>query len=149
MMSVRILLNSGRVSSQSIYHAINDSAYPGLVEHEPIKARFRPRTVLRNPAAAERIMRNDTAVARKIAQIDAIVAEGGSYLSVGWTNFSWADVFLDRWGEAVAFSALVRCPYTFAASLLTHGFFLGRDDMYQRKAIIQNDNPLQRDRRRA
>lgn len=138
-MTAKFLLNSGRVSSQSIHQAIKLSEFSGVVEHEPIRAQYRPRMVLRNPDTPGQILQQDRKVRDKIHQIDSLIEQGVPYVSVGWTCFSWADFFLDRWGDDAAFTALVRNPYSVAASLLTHNFFVGRDDSYMDWAIIQND----------
>lgn len=137
-MTATILLSSGRVSTQSIYNAISNSEFSGVIEHEPIKAQYRPNVVLRNPRRANRLAKINIHVSNKLAEIDDLIARDQKYVSVGWTNYSWADHFLNRWGDKVTFAALVRCPYETSASLLTHKFFLGRTDLFARRAIIND-----------
>ena len=135
-MSATVLLNRGRVSTKSIANSIQNSRFLGLVDHEPKGAQYKPSATLRNMQAARRIVHKRKPVTDKIAEIDKIISNNENYIYIGWTNISWADFFNDRWGNNVNFLVLVRCPYETSLSLLTHGFFPGRRDIYARAAMI-------------
>ena len=86
-MSATVLLNSGRVSTQSIANSIQNSRFLGLVDHEPIGAHYKPSVTLRNMQAARRIAHKWKPVTDKIAEIDKIIANNENYISIGWTNY--------------------------------------------------------------
>jgi hypothetical protein len=74
---------------------------------------------------------------RKLIQIEDVVASGRRYIDVGWPTFAWLPYFAQRYGASFAFAHVVRNPFSTAASLLTHGFFNGRNDAYFRAAILR------------
>ncbi|MBF9043984.1 hypothetical protein HKCCE4037_11640 [Rhodobacterales bacterium HKCCE4037] len=139
MAQATFLLNSGRVSSQQIYFTTQESGFGGVIEHEPMGAKPRPRFNMRNEEATDRMIASYKRVTPVIHRIDDCIATGTPYVNVGWTSFAMAPAFERRWGDNARFLALMRNPYSFSASLLTHRYFLDRNDLYQRAAIIHPD----------
>ncbi|SIS99799.1 hypothetical protein SAMN05421759_10951 [Roseivivax lentus] len=136
------LLSTGRVSTQNIYNTILKSGFKGLVEHEPLRARYNPRQTFRKPKMCAEIRQRDPAIAAKLDEIEALLDSGGRYCSIGWTTFTWATFLKWRFGDRVSFVGLVRNPYKVAASFLTHDLFTGaRQDAMQRCGFIRGSDP--------
>ena len=136
MGSSSFLLSTGRCSTQSITTQLQKEDLGLIVEHEPIKWKYRPRDVFRNIDECDRVISEVPEVRQQIELIDHVIERGDRYVSTGWPAFAWAEYFEDRWKEKASFVALTRNPLDFMASMLTHGFFTDRDDGFQSHAII-------------
>lgn len=131
------VMSTGRCATQFLAARLADVAPDCVVEHEPLKAGYRPRRVLANPERPYALLGRNAGIQRKFVEIEDVLASGRRYIDVGWPVFAWLPYLMQRFGRRLAFAHLVRDPFATAASLLTHGFFGGRNDAYARHAILQ------------
>ena len=129
------VMSSGRCATQYLAHVMQGLRDDVVVEHEPIGPNYVPRQVFRS-TDFDRVVDLHPEVAQKFSEIEEHLASGRRYIDTGWPTFAWLPYLSRRFDGRFEFTHLVRNPLETAASLLTHNFFLGRDDPYARQAII-------------
>jgi hypothetical protein len=100
-------------------------AYPELlvVEHEPLKYRYEPRTHIRDIGRLRRLAgRPDIR-----AHLDHIhdIAGERTYVEVGFPAFAMAPILREEFGDRLRIIQLTRHPVRVAASIVTHHWFDG------------------------
>jgi hypothetical protein len=138
--TVSLFLSSGRCGTQWLA-AVLARMYSdvAVVTHEPIGPMYQPKRVFRASDAAERMLGID-AVRDHIASIERI-AETKSYIETGWPSCAAIPLFRRRFGDRFRLVQLVRDPVPTAMSLVTHGFFDGRDDEWATEALLDPTSP--------
>lgn len=138
--TVCLFLSSGRCGTQWLASVL-ERMYSdvAVVTHEPIGPAYRPRRAFRAPDATERVLRVD-AVREHVRSIERIL-ETKSYVETGWPSCVAIPLFLERFGERFKLVQLVRDPVPTAMSLVTHGFFAGRDDDWATEAMLDPASP--------
>lgn len=133
MTSAIFFLTTGRCGTQSLArHLKKFYADKARVEHEPLRASYRPKLYLRRGLGLDAISTNPK-VAKHLKEIRTTLREQ-DYVEVGWPSFAWAPILARLFGNSVRFVHLVRNPVRFALSMTTHGFYQPdrRSDEYTR-----------------
>ena len=119
---VTLFLSTGRCGTQRITYVLK-SLFGTRVEitHEPLRAAYAPRRLLRNPNYASLIARQPRVLAH-IENIKAITNER-PYIETGWPCYGAVPYYRDVFGDRLRIVHLTRNPVHVALSLLTHGWF--------------------------
>lgn len=122
MTSATFFLTTGRCGTQSLAHHLRQFySDRAKVEHEPIRAGYRPKFHLRSQLDSTTLAASPR-VARHIEEIEGTL-ESRDYIEVGWPSFAWAPFLYRRLNGRARFVHLVRNPVRVALSLTTHGFY--------------------------
>lgn len=130
--------STGRCSTQALARSLALADPRTIVEHEPLRAGYKPALVFRKKSRAGVVKLLNPKISRKYNEIALTINSGIRYVDTGWPIFAWLPYLEQTWKAKMIFIHLVRNPFATAASLLTHNFFLGRQDEYQRYGIIKS-----------
>lgn len=144
MPKVRLILSTGRTSTQSLFVTLREALPNAVVQHEGLGSGYFSRRAFRNPAEQKILLKEKPRIAQKIDEIESVLSAGQDYIDVGWPNYAWFDYFSDRFGDDFVFAQLVRNPFRTAASLMTHGFFRHpeqRGNAFEQHALVHTSDP--------
>ncbi len=135
-MTATFFLSTGRCGTQSLTSLIQSALpSPARVEHEPVKAFYKPRLTLRDADFADLAVHK--AAAKHLRKVCQDVRSGLDYVETGWPAFSWYRQYRRELGELWRYVHLVRNPVDVAGSLVTHRFYApGREDNFMQFAAL-------------
>lgn len=143
MAHVRLLLSTGRVSTQNIASILARALPDAIVEHEGMGPDYFSRRVFRAPRQLRLVLGQNVALQRKLITIEDQVAAGTDYIDVGWPNYAWLPYLSERFGPHLTFMHLVRNPFHVAASLTTHGLFVSSEKKpspFEKRAMVHAED---------
>ncbi|MEO0999081.1 MAG: hypothetical protein AAFW69_00515 [Pseudomonadota bacterium] len=129
------VLSTGRCGTQSLAAELRALAPEAVIEREALGPHYLSRRVFRHPDPAAFLARAPE-VAAKFDEIERVLDSGARYIEGGWPVYGWLPFLLERFAGRVRFVHMVRSPYDFAASCLTHRYFSTRADAYAAEAVL-------------
>lgn len=130
------VLSTGRCTTQALARAVAGLVPGAVVEHEGLNARYMPRRVYRKPRALARALERSGEIEAKFREIEDLIATGRRYVDTGWPVYAWIPYLRSRLVDAMGFVHLVRNPFDFAASMLTHRFYVTSNGRYKKQGVI-------------
>ena len=140
MATLNFIASTGRCGTHFLSALMRDHAGETLVLREAIGWKYRPRLAF-SFRDYERLAQDDPVLDAHLARISRHAREGTRYYEVGWPAFAWLPYFLEKYAADFAFVHVVRNPFIFAASMMTHDYFAGRADGYAEYGTLQATDP--------
>lgn len=136
MTQATFIFSTGRCSTQYLTNLIAENTTNTVVEHEPLGGGYMSRHVFYSPNRFEEISKKHSDISSKFDEIQRLLKRGISYVSTGWPVYAWLPYLASRFGENFKFIIIVREPFDFAASMLSHKFFRGLRSDHQNHSVI-------------
>lgn len=139
--AVTFFVTTARSGTQWLAQALTENRPDGArIEHEPVGYLYQPRRTLRDPEALRALL-VDPRIEGHFASISRTLAEGRSYVEIGFPAFALYPLLKVRFGDALRIVHLVREPVRVAASLTTHGWYVPgrRNDIEESVALTPSD----------
>lgn len=141
MSRILLFLSTGRCGTQSLTQMLADCAGErARVQHEPLRAEYRPRACLRMAAPAE-VLPTLPLVERHFLDWDEHLAQGRAIVETGWPIFPWLPYLAERYRGRLDVIHLIRDPVRTAFSMASHHFYSPRraDDYARWGALLPTD----------
>ena len=134
------ILSTGRCSTQYLTRLLALGRPRAEVVHEGAGPNYMPARVFRQ-GGYDQVIDRIKPLRTHLFDIEAVLAEGKTFIDTGWPSYAWGPYFAQRFGAAFGFAHLVRNPFAVAASMSSHTLLDDLDIKLSKFGVIRPHHP--------